>query len=433
MEHYLIRFFATLVDLYLDTAIWLLGGLVLAALLKGALPGTLVQRWLGGKGAAPVVRGALIGAPLPLCSCGVLPAAIGLHRAGASRPATVSFLIATPETGVDSIAVSYALLGPVMAVVRPLAALFSAISTGLLVLLAAGNPPPKRNEPLTSCCSSTDQTDSCSGFAVESTSAAAGSDSCSSDNSRSTASGTASCCSSSGSSCGSGFDSRVDAYCDANAGTEAGTQANTQAETGTCSRSTAANGEPRGWRAGYEALIDLLDDIKRWLLFGLLLAALFGTLVEPAALTAYGSGIGAMLLMLVVGLPLYICATASTPIAAVMLAAGFSPGAVLVFMLVGPATNIGAIGLLVKELGSRVVALYLGGIVTSALLLGSVFDLLVDTAALQLPATGSAHGSLLWLQLAAAIVLTLLMIRPLRERLLPAAKNAEASCCDSCH
>jgi len=106
---------------------------VAAGLIRAWLPMALVGRSLGGSGLAPVTKAALIGAPLPLCSCGTLPAAMSLHRSGASRASTTSFLISTPETGVDSVALSWVLLGPFMAVLRPVSAIISAISAGLLV------------------------------------------------------------------------------------------------------------------------------------------------------------------------------------------------------------------------------------------------------------------------------------------------------------
>lgn len=356
----LIDFLHHLLDLYLDTAFWLLAGLLLAGLIKGWIPQSLVRRWLDGRGAGTVVRASLIGAPLPLCSCGVLPAAIGLRRAGASKPSTVSFLIATPETGVDSVALSYALLGPVLAVVRPVAAILSAIFSGLLVLGFDGNrdnPPP---EPTANTC------------------------------------------------CG-----RSHGGCD----TE---QTDNQA-----------------YKAPKETFIhsltDLVDDIAAWLAFGLVLAALVSTLVEPSALLEVGDSVWTLLLMLLVGLPLYICATASTPLAAAMLAAGLSPGAVLVFMLAGPATNIASIGILSRELGVRAVTLYLTGICTSALLLGYATNLLLSGSSLHLPleapagsATSVFYAVLQWVS---AGILLLLAIRPLRRRLLPA--EPEKGCCDS--
>lgn len=356
----LLNYLHTLLNLYLETAVWLLAGLILAGLIKGWLPEQLVRRWLDGTGPGTVLRASVIGAPLPLCSCGVLPAAIGLHRAGASRPSTVSFLIATPETGIDSVALSYALLGPVMALIRPLAAIISAIFSGLLVLLFERHVDTdgQRTQPAT------------------------------------------------GSSC--------------------------------CSGSCTETGPPSLPRHASPTqvvynMIELLDDITGWLVFGLVLAALVSTFVEPEALSGIGNSPWTLLLMLGVGLPLYICATASTPLAAAMLAAGLSPGAVLVFMLAGPATNIASLGLLRRELGSRVLALYLTGICTSALLLGYATNLLFDASSLSFPgaAEGLAEAGLAWslLQWLSGIVLLVLAAKPLRQRILP-AQARERGCCD---
>lgn len=121
------------IDLFLDSAPWLLLGLVLAGMLKMFVPMTWMQKQLGGHGVKTTIKAAVLGAPLPLCSCGVIPAAVGLRRSGASKAATTSFLVSTPETGIDSVSVSYVLLGPFMAVVRPIAAVTSAIVAGLLV------------------------------------------------------------------------------------------------------------------------------------------------------------------------------------------------------------------------------------------------------------------------------------------------------------
>ena len=153
------------IDLFLDSAPWLLLGLILAGLLKVFVPMAWMQKQLGGHGFKTVVKAALLGAPLPLCSCGVIPAAVGLRRSGASKAATTSFLVSTPETGVDSVTVSYVLLGPFMAIVRPIAAITSAIVAGLLVGRDDddGKPvvkpevqsdKPLEGAPVASCCAS---------------------------------------------------------------------------------------------------------------------------------------------------------------------------------------------------------------------------------------------------------------------------------------
>ncbi|MGC8853414.1 MAG: permease [Halothiobacillaceae bacterium] len=127
---WLIALVAATLGVALDAAPWLLLGLVLAGLLKGFLPEAWMVRWVGSEGLGAVVRAALVGAPLPLCSCSVLPTALGLRRQGAGKGPTFAFMIATPETGGDSVAVTYALLGPVYAVLRPLGALISAVAVG---------------------------------------------------------------------------------------------------------------------------------------------------------------------------------------------------------------------------------------------------------------------------------------------------------------
>ncbi|BBB27518.1 SO_0444 family Cu/Zn efflux transporter [Amphritea japonica] len=371
----LLEFFDHLLSLFLDTAVWLLFGLVLAAALKGWIPTTLVEKWLSGTGAGSVIRAALIGAPLPLCSCGVLPTAIALRRSGASKPATVSFLVATPETGVDSISVTYALLGPVMAIIRPMSAIISAVVSGIMILLFDGgenNKDSSLKEPTdkqeTSCCSTKKEPVS-------------------------------PCCSQS--------EEPVTSCCSKSEAPEA-------------SCCTEQNDTPKqsGFLAGLQfAIVDILDDISKWLTIGLILAAVVATLVEPASLSQWGSGLTAMLLMLVVGLPLYICATASTPLAAALLAAGMSPGAILVFLLVGPATNIASIGILSRELGIRAVALYLLGISICAVLLGLATDAILNDQMISV-GTAMAHhdaAGFMVIKWVAAVILFVLAVKPLRQ------------------
>lgn len=335
--------------LYLDAAPWLLLGLAAAGLIKAWLPETLLSRWLGGSGTWPITRAALIGAPLPLCSCGVLPAALGLHRSGASRSSTISFLIATPETGVDSIALSYALLGPVMAVVRPIAAITSAIVSGLLTAMVPEARPAPLAIPVTSACSG------------------------------------GACCSNTVSA----------------------------AQFSESHLSTTL----RGLRY---AATDILDDIALWLAVGIVLAGAVATWVPPHALAAWGSGLPAMLLMLLVGVPMYICATASTPLAAGLLLAGISPGTVLVFLLAGPATNLATLAVVRKEFGTAVLTAYLTGISLTSIGLGLLLDLLLDSYAIDITAQLGEGGELVPVSLAwvSGVILILLAVRPIRRIIL---------------
>jgi uncharacterized membrane protein YraQ (UPF0718 family) len=353
---------------FLDTAFWLLLGLLAAGLIKSYIAEDTMQRWVGGSGFAAVSRAALFGAPLPLCSCGVLPAAIGLHRSGASKEATVSFLISTPETSVDSIAVTYALMGPVMAVYRPIAALVSAVVTGLMtafvnnreVATTAAIPA----EPV-SCCS------------PEQTPA--------------------------GSSCCAGSHE-------------------VETERDCCgSVQTAAVTEGRLMKAVRYAAAELLDDIAVWMAIGIVIAGVILTYVPADWLAQWGGGLSAMLVMLVVGIPMYICAVASTPVAAGLILAGVSPGVALVFLLVGPATNIAGLALVSKELGMKVTAVYLAGISVISVGMGLLLEYLLQVTSLRVDVRlGEANMMLpMYLTWGAAILLLILAFRPMRHVLFP--------------
>ncbi len=337
----------------IDAAPWLLLGLLAAGLIKAYVPEHVLGRWLGGRGSGSVVRAALIGAPLPLCSCGVLPAAFGLHRQGASKGATVSFLVATPETGVDSIAVSYALLGPFMAVVRPVAAVFSAIAAGLL-----SNALPQGLQY-----------------------------------------------------------NNVNTRKHVNGSPCLGDKDGCKTRSSMPSHATMWSRLSFAWRY---AMSELLDDLSAWLAIGLLLAGAVSTFVTPDSMTTWGSGLAAMLAMLAVGIPIYICATASTPLAAAMLQAGISPGTVLVFLLAGPATNMATLGLLLRELGGSVLVVYLSTICVSAIAFGLLTDLLVAGVGIDISAQVSQSREVIPVGLAtiSLVLLISFALRPLRRYVL---------------
>jgi hypothetical protein len=312
MIEYLMRFLDALWHVSLDAAPWLLLGMFVAGIIKAWMPAALLKRLLGGHGLWPILKAAVIGTPLPLCSCSVIPAAVALRRSGASKSSTVSFLVSTPENGADSIALSYALLGPFMMVARPVAAIISAVVAGVCTLILKAEDEPATNDTTqvspeqNACCKSGD------------------------------------CC-----------ESETDA-----------TIANPSFASKLRSAVTYATN-------------DLFKDIAVWLAIGLVLAAVMNTFIPPDAMSSWGSGLLAMLAVMLVGVPMYICATASTPVAASMLLAGVSPGTVLVFLLAGPATNLATIGIVQRELGWRSVIAYLIGVCGSAVLLGLFTDWLV--------------------------------------------------------
>jgi hypothetical protein len=386
MQHMLIDLIGNTWAVLLDTAFWLLLGLFAAGLIKVFIPPDAMKRWVGGRGFSAVSRAALFGAPLPLCSCGVLPAAIGLRRAGASKEATVSFLISTPETSVDSVAVTWALMGPVMAVYRPLAALVSAMLTGMMTALVdretADDVVTSETVPVMNCCGAEKDT------AVQS--------------------GAGNCCASAQavtvkSCCAAKPDSAATSCC----GSEA--------------EPDAVKPVPKWLQTLKFAGAELIDDIAAWMAVGIVVAGAMLTFVPPGWLAQWGNGLTAMLVMLLVGIPMYICAVASTPIAAGLLLAGVSPGAVLVFLLVGPATNIASFALVRRELGNKVTLVYFAGISIASVGMGLLLEAMLRFTGWQVQAgIGVAHAMLpSWLVWGSAMLLIVLAIKPLRRALLP--------------
>jgi hypothetical protein len=277
----------------LEMAPYLLFGFALAGLMSIWISPEWTERHLGGKGFGPVAKATLLGIPLPLCSCSVIPVVASMRRHGASRAAATSFLLSTPQTGVDSIAVTYALLGPIFAVFRPIAALVTGVLGGLLVLIfgraksdEADAPPP---------C-----TDSC------------------------------------------------------------------------CSGDRTA---PAWLRAGKYGFVTLPRDLAWPLLVGVAIAGAIATALPADSLQMHlGSGLVSILVLMAAGIPLYVCATASVPIAAGLIHLGASAGAALAFLIVGAATNPAAVSTVWKVLGRRTTVIYLVTAGVSAVLCGLLLD-----------------------------------------------------------
>jgi len=303
-----------------EASVFLIFGFLLAGALAVFVPEGLLTRLVGTGRVKSVLWASVLGMPLPLCSCGVLPTALGLRKQGATPGATVAFLVATPETGVDSISLTYALTDPVMTVFRPIAGVAMAIAAGLATNLF-GVPRPRQAEaPLLP----RGVEDPPPNQAVHG-----------------------------------------DVYDD---GHDHAPGWRSSAEDG-ARRGTAAMAAAR--RVIRYAFVELLDDVSYWLVLGIVLSAVV-TVALPAELFQgiWGGGIASMVLMLILGVPLYTCASSSTPMAAALALKGLSPGAVLVFLLAGPATNIGGLVVLLKVLGRRAVAVYLAAVVTLTLAAG---------------------------------------------------------------
>lgn len=387
----LTSFIKNFIDLSAEASPWLLLGLLIAGLMKAWVPSKILSKHLG-KGKSAIVKAALIGAPLPLCSCGVIPVATELRRSGASAPATAAFLVATPETGIDSVSVSYALLGPVFAIYRPFAAIMSAIITGLLVL---GIKDEYIKAPITavkksnsSCCISEKPT----------------------QKKQQTEPTVSNCCSSA--------QPTNEIKAEASSCCSSSTTATPQ--TSVMSSSVFTEFVKKTKIGVYYAATNLIDDIIIWLAVGLIFASLIRTFLPAEFLLSYGSGLPAMLLMIVISIPMYICATASTPIAAGFIMAGLSPGTALVFMMAGPATNISTLGVIKNEMGGAVLIRYLLGVSLCAIGFASLLDFTLDYYAINIGEQMQHSHELLpyWFGLSCAGLIVFFSIKPLRKLIL---------------
>lgn len=310
---------------------YILLGFLIAGLMHAFIPQNTFARHLSGTGWRPVVKSALIGIPLPLCSCGVLPTAIAMRRNGASRAAATSFLIATPQTGVDSIAATWSLLGPVFAIIRPVAALVTALFGGI----AVGKAEPR----VAVACAVSDET------------------------------------------------------------------AENRKKTGVVAKFIQA------LRYGF---VDLVGSIGGWLVAGLVIAALITVYVPADFFTVLGRNpLLSMIVVLIIAVPMYVCATGSIPIALSLMLKGLSPGTALVLLMAGPAANFASFALISKEMGRKSALIYLAAIVVGAMVFGLAMDYFMPAGWFVLPASaGSCHNleGIGWFPLTCSAILVTLLI-----------------------
>jgi uncharacterized membrane protein YraQ (UPF0718 family) len=334
--------------LLLEASVYILFGMLVGGLLKVFLSPSFVADHLGKGKFSSVIKAALFGIPIPLCSCGVLPAAASLKRQGANNGATTAFLISTPESGVDSMAITYALLDPIMTIARPVSAFVTAIAAGISENLLQTQKEEDWKQVIDRSCP-------------------------------------------------------IDNCCDGNE----------------CQPEEHAKHHTFIEKLGSGlkfAVDDLWGDLAGWFFAGLLLAGVIAALIPEELMTQYlGGGLHSMLIMLLVGIPMYICATASTPVAAALILKGVSPGAALVFLLVGPATNVTSLSVLFGLLGKRATAIYLVALSLFAVLSGLVLDMIYNSFGVSASAIAGQAGEVIpyWLQLFGALVVILLSIKPL--------------------
>lgn len=387
----------------LASAPFLLFGLLVAGLLHVLVPKRSLARWMGGEGLAASARAALIGIPLPICSCGIVPVAVALRRRGASRPATLAFLITTPESSADAIAVTWGLLGPVMAIVRPVVSFVTAMVAAAVAIVipdrpaepdaagsAASLPPevgcghPGHGHTHHDPAHDLEEDEGYVGWRVFAASLRR--------------------------SLAGFFDPRRAGEAAAEVDATAPEPDPASPVPPPFSQIVAA--------VSRRAFVDYVDDLVFWLLLGLLAAGAITAWMPPdrvAGLNGGGIALGPMLALLAIGIPMYICASASTPIAAALVAKGVSPGAALVFLLAGPATNAASMALIGRHLGRSFLQIYLASIAATTLACGIALDLAVAAFGLKISGTvaSEAQGVPAFLQFLAALVLVILMVRRL--------------------
>lgn len=327
---YVKTFFADFVSILSEMSPYLLLGFFFAGLLHAFMPRQKINRYFNGKPFISSLRAALFGVPLPLCSCGVIPTGTALYKNGASKGGTVSFLISTPQTGVDSILATFSLLGLPFAIVRPIAALITGVTGGLVTAKITKNdqreviPEEEYNAKKLS------------------------------------------------------FGQRVKDV----------------------------------FKYGFVAFI---QDISKWLVIGLVLAAIISAIIPDNFFELMNlPPVLQMLMILAVSIPLYICATGTIPLAAILILKGISPGAAFVLLMAGPATNAATITMIGKVLGKRSLFSYLGTIIVGALSFGFLIDYALPGEWFTLIANehlGHVHGTnLAWWQIASGITLLSLII-----------------------
>jgi uncharacterized membrane protein YraQ (UPF0718 family)/copper chaperone CopZ len=352
MLDYIQKYFDELWFLLLEMAPWLLLGLVFAGILKVYFPQKHIDKYLGKSDFKSSLNASLLGIPMPLCSCGVIPTGISFYKNGASKGATNSFLISTPQTGVDSIFATYSMLGWPFAVLRPIVAFFTGVFGGILTNLFV-KEKPVQNSPF-------------AGFKLD-----------------------------------AGAINKTEVSDDDSCG---------------CNETKEEEKGHSILRAADYAFIELLQDIAKWLIIGFLVAALISVVLPNDFFSSFkGLGLLEILVILAASVPIYICATGSIPIAAVLLLKGVSPGAALVFLMAGPATNVATMTVLGKTMGKKSLLVYLITIIGGAIFFGMLTNLLIPSdwilsKVMHIHGDGSEHEMLPeWLQLGSALLLLVSM------------------------
>ena len=336
-----------------ESAPWLLFGLLIAGIIHTFLPKGFIEKRLKESGFGSVLKATIYGIPLPLCSCSVIPVAVSLRKGGASRGATASFFVSTPEIGVDSFILSYVLLGPVIAFVRIIAVFISAMGAGLAIDKFVQDPDTKVEN----------EVDPPSGHCCQGKSNLMGQD--------------------------------------------------------------VPQWDKKGISYHLKKVLgfsysEMVDDLSVVLTLGFVASGLIAALFPENYFSGLiSSPFLSMFLMLFISLPFYVCATSSTPLVAALFAKGLSPGAGLIFLLAGPATNISTMLAIRKELGSKSLVIYILIISSVALLFGALTNLFfsasthLSATTLQEKLSSHSHDSNIF-----AVIFLILLLTSLGRKLL---------------
>ena len=353
LEKFLLQF----VTLFSEMAPFLLLGFLLAGIIHVWIPNHLYIPKIAKSNFSSVLWSALFGVPLPICSCGVIPTSIALHREGASKGASVSFLISTPATGVDSILATYSLLGGPFALLRPIAAFVTALLGGVFTnLMTRGE---KETAPV--------------------------------EEHHHEEHGHHDGCSEGHCGCHDEHDHHGES----------------------CEKESVGHKILETLEYGF---VDMVGNVSKWLCIGLLLGAVIAAFVpDDFFLFLHEYPLLCMLVVLVLAMPMYTCATGSIPLALALVAKGITPGAALVLLMAGPATSIASMLVVGKAFGKRTLIAYLTSIALGALAFGFIIDtFLMDTFLASMLPHGSVechgHGALGIFDYACAILLGLMML-----------------------
>lgn len=354
---YLSEILLEILNLIGEMSPYLLLGFLLAGLMHEFVPGTLYSKHLSKNNFGSVIMAALFGIPLPLCSCGVIPTAMGLRREGASKGATIAFLTATPQTGVDSIIATYSLMGLPFAIIRPIAAFATALFGGMFCnVIDSEETKPQDTKPKDIHSEEKESIIHRLGEAIE------------------------------------------------------------------------------------YAFIEMMEDIGKWLVVGLAIAGCITAAVPDSWFILFRDNTAmSILFVLLFSIPMYLCATGSIPIAVALMLKGLTPGAALVLLMAGPASNAASILVINKVLGKKAMFVYLFSIILGAVVFAFGIDMLLPREWFNISLIGHAgcfDEGLGWFNIGCTILMILLLVNALTPLKLFKGHECHCHCQEegcSCH